>query len=91
LAHWPLPVVELEFGWCPQMRFLERLGAEIVPRMRYDDFFHTDQGNMILDSRFGPIADPAALSAAGRAGRYYRTWAVLLVSPTACSSPVRTA
>jgi ribose 5-phosphate isomerase A len=62
-THWPLPVEILPFGWRSQLRFLERLGAEVVPRMRDNSIFHTDQGNMILDSRFGPIADPAALSA----------------------------
>jgi ribose 5-phosphate isomerase A len=61
-THWPLPVEILEFGWRSQMRFLERLGAEVSPRMRDHGWFHTDQGNMILDSRFGPIAEPAALS-----------------------------
>jgi ribose 5-phosphate isomerase A len=38
--------------------------------MSAGDLFRTDQGNMILDSGFGPIADPFALTAqlSARAG-----------------------
>jgi ribose 5-phosphate isomerase A len=62
-THWALPVEVLEFGWRSQARFLEALGAVVVPRIGVDGaLFRTDQGNMILDSRFGPIADPPALS-----------------------------
>jgi ribose 5-phosphate isomerase A len=61
-THWALPVEVLEFGWRSQARFLESLGATVVPRERDGALFRTDQGNMILDSRFGPIADPPALS-----------------------------
>jgi ribose 5-phosphate isomerase A len=35
----------------------------VVPRKGGNSLFHADQGYMILDSRFGPIADPAVLSA----------------------------
>jgi ribose 5-phosphate isomerase A len=62
-THWALPVEVLEFGWRSQARFLESLGAVVVPRMVEGALFRTDQGNMILDSRFGPIGDPPALSA----------------------------
>ena len=61
-TRWALPVEVLEFGWRSQARFLESLGAEVVPRQKDGTLFRTDQGNMILDSRFGPIADPPALS-----------------------------
>jgi ribose 5-phosphate isomerase A len=61
-THWALPVEVMEFGWRSQARFLEALGAAIVPRMIDGGLFRTDQGNMILDSRFGPIADPPALA-----------------------------
>ncbi len=66
----PLPVEVLEFGWRAQARFLEGLGAKVTPRERDGSLFRTDQGNMILDSHFGPIGDPAALSVAlqARAG-----------------------
>jgi ribose 5-phosphate isomerase A len=69
-THWALPVEVLEFGWRAQMRFLSGLGAEVTPRAGGSGLFRTDQGNMILDSRFGPIADPGDLSGVlgGRAG-----------------------
>jgi ribose 5-phosphate isomerase A len=58
-----LPVEVLEFGWRSQARFLESLGAVVTPRHRGDEPYRTDGGNMILDSRFGPIADAPALAA----------------------------
>lgn len=61
-THWPLPVEVLAFGWRSQARFLESLGATVVPRPDQGDLFRTDQGNIILDSRFGPIDDPKALA-----------------------------
>ena len=61
-TRWALPVEVLEFGWRSQARFLEAIGAEVVPRQRDGELFRTDQGNMILDCRFGPITDPPALS-----------------------------
>jgi ribose 5-phosphate isomerase A len=62
-TKWPLPVEVLAFGWQSQRRFLEGLGATVAQRMVDGALFRTDQGNMILDARFGPIADPASLSA----------------------------
>ena len=69
-THWPLPVEVLEFGWRAQARFLERRGAAVTPRVDDDGLFRTDEGNIILDSQFGPIADPAGLAGAleARAG-----------------------
>lgn len=61
-THWLLPVETLAFGWRSQVRFLENLGATVVPRPGQGDLFRTDQGNIILDSRFGPIDDPQALA-----------------------------
>jgi len=61
-TRWALPIEVLEFGWRSQARFLESLGAEVMPRQKDGTLFRTDQGNLILDSRFGPIADPPALS-----------------------------
>ncbi len=61
-THWPLPVEVLEFGWRSQARFLESMGATVTPRPGEDGIFHTDQGNIILDSRFGPIGDLAGLA-----------------------------
>ena len=68
---WPVPVEVLPFGWRAQARFLESLGAAYTIRQARDGGpFVTDSGNMILDCRFGPIADARQLAAelAGRAG-----------------------
>ena len=57
-THWPAPVEVAPFGWRSQARFLSSLGAEPVLRLGPDGLeFRTDQGNLILDSRFGPIAN----------------------------------
>ena len=61
-THWPLPVEVLEFGWRSQARFLESLGAAVTPRLGKGGFFRTDQGNIILDSQFGPINTPLELA-----------------------------
>lgn len=58
-----LPIEVLPYGWQSQRRFLEALKAEIVVRRAADGSeFRTDQGNMILDCRFGPIADAGELA-----------------------------
>jgi ribose 5-phosphate isomerase A len=63
-THWPVPVEVLPFGWRSQARFLESLGASIAIRQCADGrAFATDSGNMILDCRFGPIADAPRLAA----------------------------
>ena len=61
-THWPLPVEVLEFGWRSQARFLEGLGATVTPRTGDGGLYRTDGGNIILDSQFGGIADPAGLA-----------------------------
>ena len=60
-----LPIEVLPFGWKSQARFLESLGAKYVVRRTPDGRdYHTDQGNLILDCDFGPIADAERLAAA---------------------------
>ena len=63
-THWAVPVEVIPFGWRTQAAFLESLGARV--RLRSGDGgepFVTDQGNLILDSYFGPIGDPVGLGA----------------------------
>ena len=69
-TQWPLPVEVFEFGWRSQARFLESLGATVNPRTADGGLQRTDGGNIILDCRFGPIPDLAALASLldGRAG-----------------------
>jgi ribose 5-phosphate isomerase A len=67
----PLPGEVVRFGWGSERRFLESLGAQVsVRQTRRGQPFRTDQGNLILDCAFGPIADPKALAGEldGRAG-----------------------
>lgn len=63
-THWAVPVEVIPFGWRTQAAYLEALGARV--RLRPDEAgapYRTDQGNFILDSAFGPIADPVGLGA----------------------------
>jgi len=58
-----LPIEVLPFGWRSQVRFLESLGARCVIRHTPDGKqSHTDQGNLLVDCDFGPIADAAKLA-----------------------------
>ncbi len=60
-SKWPLPVEVLPFAWQPAARFLESLGAKVTLRQDQQHIFETDQGNFILDCRFGPIENPEDL------------------------------
>ena len=62
-THWPVPVEVVDFGWPVQATYLESLGARPVLRLASAGTpYRTDQGNLILDAHFGPIADPSALA-----------------------------
>ena len=62
--RWSVPAEVVPFGYRSQAAYLESLGAEINVRQSSDGtLFKTDQGNLILDCRFGPIPDPARLAA----------------------------
>ena len=59
----PVPCETLPFAHAFVGRALEELGARAVLRMKEGTPYRTDQGNLILDCHFGPIADPAGLAA----------------------------
>jgi ribose 5-phosphate isomerase A len=62
-TNWALPVEVIPFGYGSQIRFLESLGAEVQVRQTEEGVpFQTDQHNLILDCRFGPILDTRALA-----------------------------
>jgi ribose 5-phosphate isomerase A len=65
-----VPVEVFPFGWRAEEQNLRALGA--IPSLRLDGSapLVTEEGNYILDARFPPITDAAALAAAldGRAG-----------------------
>jgi len=63
-----LPVEIVPFGAESQRLFLEQLGGHPVLRSKPDGTpFITDEGNLIYDCAFGPIADPEELAAELRA------------------------
>jgi ribose 5-phosphate isomerase A len=63
-THHALPVEVVPFGWRTQANYLESLGAQVTVRQTNKGVpFKTDQGNLILDCDFGPIAQPEALAA----------------------------
>ena len=67
-ARKAVPVEVVRFGWRRQAEYLRSLGAEVTLRLLEGDAaFVTDQGNFILDCRFGQIADPSGLAARIRA------------------------
>jgi ribose 5-phosphate isomerase A len=62
-THWAVPVEVIPFGWGSQAVFLKSLHAQVKVRLGEDGLpYKTDQGNLILDCHFGPLADPAGLA-----------------------------
>ncbi len=62
-THWAVPVEVIPFGHGAQLAYLRSLGAEVKIRQKSDNSpFITDQGNLILDCKFGPIPDVAVLA-----------------------------
>jgi ribose 5-phosphate isomerase A len=62
-THWAVPVEVVPFAWQVEAGYIKTLGAE--PHLRKDkqgQTFITDQGNYILDCKFGPIENPNELS-----------------------------
>ena len=58
-----VPVEVVPFGWRFQSAYLETLGASVSVRRNADkSLYHTDEGNLILDCNFGPIAQPQHLA-----------------------------
>jgi ribose 5-phosphate isomerase A len=63
-ARMPVPVEVTPFALPVVERALAAMGAAVVRRASAEGAAYvTDGGNQILDCRFGPIADPAALGA----------------------------
>ena len=62
-----VPVEVETFGWEATAKRLMEIGAHPQPREHGEGrFFVTDGGNIILDCKFGPIADPGATERALR-------------------------
>jgi ribose 5-phosphate isomerase A len=62
-VNWALPVEVVSFARATEARFLESLGAEVSLRSKDGRSVLTDQGNLLLDARFGPMADPWRIAA----------------------------
>lgn len=60
----PVPVEVHPFGWKATQTRLEALGARVALRAKDGTPFRTDNGNHILDARFGEMRKPANVAAA---------------------------
>lgn len=59
-----LPVEVVEFGWRAQVQYFKELGAEVALRRTPEDRpFRTDNGNLVLDCRFGRLPEPEHIAA----------------------------
>lgn len=63
LGAFPLPIEVVPFGWEITARRVEGLGAVVARRETAGHPYQTDNGNYILDCRFGEISDPPGLHA----------------------------
>jgi ribose 5-phosphate isomerase A len=59
----PVPVEVLPFAAVPVSERIRTFGAMVTMRERAGRPWLTDQKNLVLDCRFGPIADPEGLAA----------------------------
>lgn len=57
----PVPVEVHPFGWRQTKQALESLWCTSTLRLQEGEPMHTDNGNFILDCKFGPIPKPAKL------------------------------
>jgi ribose 5-phosphate isomerase A len=89
-THWSVPVEVIPFGWGSQAAFLQGLHAQVTVRQGEGGAaYKTDQGNLILDCKFGPLADPAGLAARlkNRAGIVEHGLFIGLASDVIVASP----
>jgi ribose 5-phosphate isomerase A len=67
-SHCPIPVEVTPFGWELTADRIAALGATPTRRLAGNGSpYHTDGGNLILDAKFPPIGDAAALDESLRA------------------------
>jgi ribose 5-phosphate isomerase A len=59
---WALPVEVVPFARAAEERYLSSIGAAVTLRAREGRPVSTDQGNLLLDADFGPMAEPAAIA-----------------------------
>ncbi len=61
LGAFAVPIEVIPFGYLTTAARIQRLNVEPVLRMQGGEPFVTDNGNYILDTRFGTISDPSDL------------------------------
>jgi ribose 5-phosphate isomerase A len=61
-SHTPIPVEVIPFARRPLGEYLTTLGARVTERMKDEEMFITDEGNIIFDCYFGPIGDADMLA-----------------------------
>lgn len=61
LGNYPVPIEVIPFGWRITSRYIERLGCEAEIRKSMNSIFISDNGNYILDCKFGNISNPVSL------------------------------
>ncbi|KAB8126178.1 ribose-5-phosphate isomerase RpiA [Gracilibacillus oryzae] len=62
LGKFPLPIEVIPFGWEVTANKITALGCELALRKVNDQIYITDNGNYILDCKFGRIQDPEKLN-----------------------------
>lgn len=62
LGAFGLPVEVVQFGWEMTSKHIQRLGGTPVLRLKDGSPFITDNGNFVLDCRFGSIQEPRELN-----------------------------
>ena len=62
----PIPIEVIPFARAAVMRNLQKVGGRAVVRASGGKDYLTDNGNLIFDTHFAPIEDPAATDAAIR-------------------------
>jgi ribose 5-phosphate isomerase A len=69
-TKWALPVEVVPFARAAEERFMTSIGATVTLRSKEGRPVATDQGNLLLDARFGPMEKPATIAEQlnGRAG-----------------------
>ncbi len=63
LGNFPLPIEIVQFGWEITRNRIAKLGMKPTRRLKANEPFISDNGNLILDCRCGDIDNPADLHA----------------------------
>jgi ribose 5-phosphate isomerase A len=64
LGRFPLPIEIFPFAYELTLKRISAMANKVSIRKNGDKFFITDNGNLIVDGDFYPIAEPAALNVA---------------------------